>query len=323
MDRKLFLFVLAVALSSALACGVAPQQAAIRYDFYFLCLSDNPLTDEALAGVIEGLAAAGLARDRDYRLVVGNAHGDMPTLTSLADAAANGNYDLVFVSSTPALQAAMRRITRTPVVFTNSANPVEAGVGESLVRHKTNVTGVCSRVDMSPMGRVIRAMMPRAKRIGTLFTPAEVNSVSYRDALEQAATGAGIELVSVPINSAGDIPDAVRALGGRKVDAICQLADNLVGAGMAGVIKGAQDARLPLFAFLAEAETAAVATQVIDFRQCGVDAAGMAMRILGGVSPADIPITPHPRTRMVANRAAAAKFGLAVPTDLDGGVRVR
>jgi len=323
MNRGIQRIAFVMALLLAFGCGRAPESASTRYDFYFLCLSDNPLTDEALAGVIEGLSAAGLARDRDYRLTVGNAQGDMPTLTSLADAAASGNYDLVFVSSTPALQAAIKRITRTPIVFTNSANPIEAGAGASLVDHKPNVTGICTIVDMSPMTAIIRAMMPPAKRIGTLYTPAEVNSVSYRDALASAATGAGLELVSLPINSAGDIPDGVRALAGRRIDAICQLADNLVGAGMAGILKGAEDARLPLFGFLAEAETAAVATQVIDFRQCGVDAAGMAVRILGDVSPADIPITPHPRTHLVVNREAAARFGLAVPTDLDGGVRVR
>ncbi len=281
--------------------------------FCFIGLSDNPLTEAALAGVSDGLTAAGMVRDRDYTLTVSNAQGDMATLTTMVTAADAAGYDLIFISSTPALQAATQRITSTPVVFTNSATPLAAGAGRTFTDHQPNITGICSMVDMAPMVAAIRRVMPECRTLGTLFVPTEVNSVSYRDALDTACRAAGLTLVSVPVSTSAEIADAATALCSRDIDAVCQIADNCVGAGMAGVIAAARQSRKPLFGFLDETQNEAVASLLIDFRQCGYDAAGLARQILAGTPPAAIPIVPHPQTRMVYNREKAAAFGLTVP----------
>ena len=72
---------------------------------------------------------------------VRNAQGDMATLSTMIDAAVSDQTDLLLVSTTPALQAALRRAGKHNVVFSLVANPVIAGAGKSNKDHAPNVTG--------------------------------------------------------------------------------------------------------------------------------------------------------------------------------------
>jgi len=92
----------------------------------------------------------------------------------------------------------------------------------------------------------VRQCLPKAKRIGTLFVPAEVNSVFYKDELLKAAARVGFEVEIVGVSSSGEVADAALALCGCNVDVLCQISDNLTGASFASIAQAAKRARLPL-----------------------------------------------------------------------------
>jgi len=60
----------------------------------------------------------------------------------------------------------------------------------------------------------LRQCLPQAKRIGTLFVPAEVNSVFYKDELLKAAARLGMEVELVAVSNSSEISDAAIALCG-------------------------------------------------------------------------------------------------------------
>ena len=90
----------------------------------------------------------------------------------------------------------------------------------------------------------LRQCLPKVKRIGTLFVPAEVNSVFYKDELLKAAKQLGLEVELVGVSSSGEVADAALALCGRNVDAICQISDNLTGASFASISQAARRSRI-------------------------------------------------------------------------------
>jgi hypothetical protein len=96
-------------------------------------------SDECQHGMRDGLAAE-LQEGIDYELIVRNAQGDMPTLSSLVDAALGDGSDLILTLSTPTLQAAVQRVKSTPIVFSFSSNPLGAGAGTTYEQHLPNVT---------------------------------------------------------------------------------------------------------------------------------------------------------------------------------------
>src|SRR5262249_53720807 len=157
---------------------------------------------------------------RDLEFRVRNAQGDMAALSTMIDAAVSDQSDLLVVSSTPTLQAALRRAGNHNVVFSLVANPVIAGAGRNNQDHAPNVTGAYIPAPHLEGLTALRQCLPNARRIGSLFVPAEVNSVFYKDELLKAATGLGLEVDLVAVSNSSEIPDAAIALCSRNLDAV-------------------------------------------------------------------------------------------------------
>ncbi len=238
-------------------------------------------------------------------------------LNMLVDGALTDGADLMIAVSTPVLQAAIQRGRHVPTVFDYVANPIIAGAGESDRRHLPWVTGVYIMSDFSGMISAIKECNIGVRRIGTLFCPAEINSVYFRDELVKAAQNDGFDVVSVPANTSGDMPDAAMALCGRNIDAICQISDNLSSAGFSSVVKAANQAHLPLFVFQSkQAESGAVLAIARDFIDAGRSTGAMAARIVRGTSPAQIPFQHSNATKIIINMDAARRLNMKIPQSL-------
>lgn len=273
--------------------------------------------EDAELGIRAGLAEAGLAEGRDVELRIRNAQGDMPTLSTLVDAAISDGTDLVMTLSTPTLQAALRRATDVPVVFTFVADAVAAGAGKNSQDHLPNVTGVTTVSPYVELVSVARECLPRLRRAGTLFVPAETNSVFNRDRLAEVARDAGIELESVPVNSITEMSDAADALCSRGLDAILQVGSNLTSSGFASLGQAARRCRTPLFGVLSsDADNGAAVVVARDYREAGRMAAGLAVRVLRGESPARIPFASLEVTKLLVNQQAARELGLEIPASV-------
>lgn len=278
---------------------------------------ETPNVEINRKGIIDGLAKAGLVDGRDLELRIRNAQGDMAALNTIMDATASDGTDLLITATTPALQAALQRAGRRPVVFSLVANPMVAGAGRSEQDHLPNVTGAYVTAPHQEGLEALRLCLPGVRRIGTLFVPAEVNSVYYKDELVKAARALGIEVELVGVSSSGEISDAAMALCSRDIEAVCQISDNLTGASFASIAQAARRARLPLLGFASgQATSGAFMTVSRDFYDGGLATAGMAARVLRGESPAGMPFQPVATIRYVFNTAAAAEVGITIPEEL-------
>jgi ABC-type uncharacterized transport system substrate-binding protein len=273
--------------------------------------------EESEEGVMAGFRESGLVEGRDYTLSRRNAQGDMATVSALVDAAISERADLLVTFSTPTLQAAMQRARNVPIVFTYVSSPHAAGAGKSDDEHVPNVTGVYMRPAYDEMIALIRQVLPAVKTLGTLFVPAEVNSVFNRDLLRDAARKAGLSLVDVPANTSSDVPDASLSLAARRPDAICQIPGNLTASAFPTVQQAAARARLPVFAFQSsQARGGAIVTLSRDYRDAGRQSAALAVRVMRGERPAKMPFQAVSGTRLIANPDAARRIGITLPSSL-------
>jgi len=159
--------------------------------------------------------------------------------------------------------------------------------------------------------------LPGTKRIGTLYVPGEVNSVYYKDQLVATAKQFNLEVEAVGVSSSGEVPDGALALCGRGIDVFCQISDNLTGASFASIGQAAKKSRIPLIGFATgQARHGAFMTLSRDFYDNGVSSARLAMRVLRGENPAQIPFEPVLKTRFTLNLAAAGQLGIAIPENL-------
>jgi len=270
--------------------------------------------EETEKGIKAGFKEAGLVPGRDYVLRVRNAQSDMPTLSTLADAAVTEGTDLVMTLSTPTLQAALQRVRKVPIVFTFVANAVAAGAGRSNEDHLPNVTGVPTMSAYEELVATVRECLPQVRRIGTLFVPSEVNSVYNKDRLTAAAREHGIEVVAMAANTSAEISDAALALCTQPIDAVVQVAGNLTTVAFASITQAARRARLPLFGSLtSNIHDGATVVVARDYFEGGREAGLMAARIMRGESPADIPFQPLRATKTLVNVEAARAAGFMPP----------
>jgi ABC-type uncharacterized transport system substrate-binding protein len=325
--RRLALGISLLALASALLllsdwrgrshAGATTGATKRTSEIYLFSYVESPNEEEARRGVMEGLRDGGLAEGRDFKITTHNAQGDMATLNGLADAAVSSSADLVCTLSTPALQAAVRRVRDRPVVFGLVANPILAGAGRSATDHLPNFTGAYVVAPFDEMMPVLRACLPSARKVGTLFVPAEVNSVFYKDRFDAAAKRAGWVLETVGVNTSADVSDAAAALCGRGIDVLCQISDNLSSSTFPTIALAAQKAHVPLFAFASsQARQGAAVVLARDYAQGGRDSGLLAAQVLKGRDPATVPFQATEKTRFLINLDAAHGFGLQIPKEL-------
>ncbi len=294
--------------------AVAPKK---KWKIAIITYNETPPSEETLAGMTEAWGHSALKEGVDYELKIQSAQGDMSAIGGMMDAAVTNGSDIIVPLSTPTLQTALHRVRNTPIVFTLVANPIVAGAGTSYEKHLPNVTGVAVLGPYPEMIDLLEKYYPNIKHIGTLFCPAETNSVDLKDSLEALCKKHGIVLDAVAANSSAEFADAALSLASRKIDAIVQISDNLSSAGFTALAKAARQAKKPLFSLNSTTVPMGAAVALgRDYHDAGITTVHLLERVMNGESTADIPFTLPPRTVLVVSPANAKAVDMEIPDDL-------
>jgi ABC-type uncharacterized transport system substrate-binding protein len=304
----------APAATPAPAAATGPSK---KWKIAVVLYNESPPAEETLEGMADGWKASSLEEGRDYTIKVRSAQGDMSAIAGILDAAVTEGADIIVPLSTPTMQTAINRIRKTPIVFSLVADPMIAGAGKSYEDHLPNVTGVAVMGPFGEMLDLLQKYYPQYKRLGTLFCPAEVNSVGLKDALEAECKKRGFTLEAVAANTPGELPDAALSMVSRPIDAVVQISDNLSSSGFTAITKAARHARKPLFSLNSTMvpQGAAIAMGR-DYHAAGEATVGMIERVIRGENPADIPIILPPKVVRVISLPNAKAAGMAIPEEL-------
>jgi putative tryptophan/tyrosine transport system substrate-binding protein len=292
------------------------SHGAKHWKIYFILYNDVLDSEQAMDGARTALRE-NFSEGRDYEIKVLNAQGDMTTVSALIDAAVTDNANLIVTFSTPTLQAAIRRAGTTPVVYAYVANGLFAGAGKTETDHLPNITGVNSAAADREMMKLLREYFPGYHKLGTLFVPSEVNMVYQLGKTEKAASEFGFEIVSVPVSTATEVPDAAAALASRHIDAIMQIPGNLTVSAFSSISEAADRAHLPVFVFMqGQVRQGALVALARDFHDSGYASGLLAVRVMRGESPGNIPIEQYLQTSLIVNLDSARKLRMQLPRTL-------
>jgi len=299
--------------------GGCRKAAPELYTFGIFQITDAPTLNEARKGFIQALTDKRLRDGVNVRLVVRNAMGDLGEARRIAQEYVNQKTDMIIALSTQCLQAAMMAGPRVPVIFASVANPQLLGVGRSYEDHSRNITGVASTAPIKQALALIREVLPKARRIGTIWTPAELNSEYYLRLLREGAGELGFEVVAVPVANISEVLLSGQMLLNRKVDLIFPISDNTINASFESLGRLARDNSLPLFGgsplFTRLGACAALGW---DFFEMGYKAGEIASRVKDGEAPGSIPLQSMSRVRLHLNLAAAKLQGVEFPPQIVG-----
>jgi len=301
----------------ALLFGACNKQAPDLYTFGVFQITDAPTLNAARKGFYQALLDEGMRDGVNVRLLVRNAMGDLAEARRIAREFVDQKVDMIVALSTQCLQAAMTAAPRAPVVFASVANPHLLGVDKSAAALGRNITGVASTAPIGQTLAFIREVMPRAKRIGTIWTPTELNSEYYLQVLREGAAALGFEVVAVPVANINEVFLSGQILLNRKVDLIFPISDNTINASFESLGRLANENSVPLFGgFPLFTRQGACAAMGWDFFEMGYKAGGIAARIKNGAGPGSIPIQSMSRVRLHLNLDAAKRQGVEFPAEV-------
>jgi ABC-type uncharacterized transport system substrate-binding protein len=278
---------------------------------------DSPNAELAREGVMDGLAKSGLVLGKDFELRRRVAQGDMATLASIIDTTITQGTDLMITISTPTLQTALARGRGTPLVFTMVSSPFIVNAGRTDTDHLPFLTGAYLDQPVKEVLEALRQFSPPVRRIGTLYSPAELNAEFNKQQLERAAKAAGLEFEAVAVTNTSEVTEAALSLASRRIDVLTQIADNIVASSFPALMEAARRVRLPVTAYSpAFADMGPVLILARDYRDNGVESGRMAARVLRGESPGKIPFVSVPTLNYIVNLKAAQAFNVQLSPQL-------
>jgi putative ABC transport system substrate-binding protein len=271
----------------------------------------------SIEGLREGLRATGLEEDRRVALLLRNAQADVAAAEAAARALERDDkVDVIVAIGTSTARAVKRATTEVPIVFAAGTDPVAAGLVESIATPGGRLTGFYSlTVDLTAKRlELLREIVPKLRRIVTLYDPRTPGAVTSLAAAREAAGKLNIEVVAQQVTSPEELRNRLRTLSTAEAEAYFFIADFLVINQTPLVIEAANALRLPTMATqLGAVRTGALAAYGPDFREYGRGPARYVARILAGSLPRDLPVEAVNQPALAINLKTAEAIGLDIP----------
>lgn len=317
MVKRANLVIDANGVENTKAKAVPPNPSGKKWKLAIVNYIESGPSEDTLAGMKEAWKRSKLIEGKDYTITYRSAQGDIASLNGIFDAVLTENADIVVPLSTPTLQSALQKIRDRPIVFSVIANPVVAGAGKSFTDHRPHVTGVSVLAPVEEALAMIQKHFPQYKRLGTLYCPAEANSVDLKESFEKLCKERGLTLECVAVNTSSDLADASLSLVSRPIDAVVQVSDNLSSTGFNAIAKAARQTQKPLISL--NSTTVPLGAPIAmgrDYHNCGEVTVEMIERVIRGEDPSSMPFVLPPRVFFSASPANAAAVGMSLPPEL-------
>jgi putative tryptophan/tyrosine transport system substrate-binding protein len=317
MRRREFITVIGGAAAAwPIATKAQQPQRLRRIGILMNRAADNPEGQDRLAAFHQGLQELGWGVGRNVRIETRWSEDNAdPTVKHAAELVALAP-DIVLASGTLAVTA-LQHISRTlPIVFAAVADPVGAGIVDSLAHPGGNATGfmVYEYNLAAKYLELLKEIAPNVMRVAIIRNAANPAGVAAFGALQNAAQSLGVAASPINLRDAREIERSVEAFarspnGGLVVT---QSASATVYRDV--IIAAAARHKLPaVYALRYDATGGGLISygpNIVDqFRQ----AAAYVDRILKGEKPADLPVQALTKYELVINLKTAKALGLEIP----------
>jgi len=309
---------LSAAMLAAGLIGIAQTAAADPIRIGIANFGEDPALNQAVDGFRRAFAEHGLVEGTDVVFTISHTNFDATLVPQMIARLAAEDPAVIYTLTTPVSQIAMQQLQGSdiPVVFGVVTDPVAAGLVPSWEQGGNGITGSSDRMDMDVVMDFVRAFLPAAEILGLPYNPGEANDVALLDIAEDAAGRAGLGFASVGVDAVNDIQQRITALSA-EAEVIYLPTSNLLQPAVNAVAAAARQAGVAVVNSndLPVREGIVPASIAVSYELVGFNAGEIALRIIDGTAPADIP--PHrpaaaDHLPVISERGLAA-FGLDLP----------
>jgi putative ABC transport system substrate-binding protein len=266
-----------------------------------------------------GMAALGYTEGRNLTVDAWWADGSVPRLEQMRDDILRRKPDVIVTQGGVALGPMRHASVTVPVVFSMSADPVDAGIVVSYAHPGGNVTGITLFAAEMAGKRLafVREVLPGARRVAVIANPLHPGAQRELKSARDAAATLGLTLSYFPTPSSTELDAALADLVKARAEAVLVFSDGFALANADRLAAFSLQHRIPVVAgwtpFAQRGCLLAYGPQFVDvYRRL----ATYVDRIHRGARAGDLPIEQPTKIELVLNLKTAKALGLAMPQAL-------
>jgi putative ABC transport system substrate-binding protein len=303
---------------TAWAAGESQQRLGKTYRIGFLrifaCSDETLFTD-----LRQGLQQLGYTEGQNLKIDCRGAPGKAERLPDLATELVRLHPDVLITEGTQSTFAAQQATKTIPIVMVYAADPIAAGLVDSLGRPTRNVTGLSVNLTETIWKNleILKELAPRISRIALFTDSTQTGHMLVAHQLEAAAKTMGVRLQRIDVLTSEALDGAFAAVLNQHAEALIVQPLFIGTAAVERIVRFAIKNRLPTMTFHTPYIKAGLlmlyGTNVPDhYRR----AATYVDRILRGANPTDLPIEQPVDYHLVINQQTARALHLEIPRSL-------
>lgn len=264
----------------------------------------------------EGLRDLGHVEGRSVAIEVWSGDGSGERVGQMAAEIVGSRPDVVVAAGGLALFPLVRAGVKLPIIYSVSADPVEARIAESFARPGGHLSGI-SVFALSLVGKrleLIREIRPEAKRVAVVCNPQHPGEHKELAAAREAASKLGLEVRYFPANTAAALDAALAEVARGRDDAVLAFADGFTLSFAGRFAAFSLEHRIPAvggWAQFARAGNLMIYGPV--FADVYRRLAFFVDRVRKGASPGDLPVELPTKVELIVNLKTAKAIGITLP----------
>jgi ABC-type uncharacterized transport system substrate-binding protein len=319
MRRREFIAVLGGVAAWPLGANAQKRERIRRIAILLPATPDDPEFQARVGALLQGLQQLGWSIGQNVRIDTRWATANANDIHKQASELALQAPDIIVAHGTSTVRPMLQETHTIPIVFPVAADPVGAGLVNSLARPGGNVTGFMVN-DYSISGKwleLLQQISPNLNRVAVLRDPTQGSGVSEFAVIQAMAPSLRVEVNAINVRDPAEIERAVVAFSNVSGGGLIVTSGGSAIIHRDLIIRLASQRKLPTVYFehlfvSAGGLMSYGASEVDQYRQ----AASYVDRILKGEKPADLPVQTPTKYELAINLKAAKEIGLTVPPSL-------
>lgn len=261
----------------------------------------------------------GYVEGKDFFFEYRSAENKIERLPALAEDIVRLKVDVLIASSTAEAMAAKNATSTIPVVFTQVADPVNAGLIDSLARPGGNITGLTTIAGVLAGKRLelLKETLPRLLRVAVLWNPEDPGSRQQWNESQLVGRELGLQTHSMEASITEQLETAFKGAAKTRSAALAVTQSALFDPTKSKIPDLALKYHLPSISIRGEfVATGGLMSYGPDRTEPFRRAAAMVDKILKGAKPADIPVERPTKFELAVNLKTAKQIGLTIPPNV-------
>jgi putative tryptophan/tyrosine transport system substrate-binding protein len=317
MRRREFITLLGgAAVASPLAARAQQAAQLLRRIGILSGFAEDPLVESEL---LRTLSQLGWDNGRNVQIDLRWGAGNIDRIKMMAKELVASQPEIIITVGTPATVAVQRETRTIPIIFLIVADPVGAGIVDSLARPGGNTTGLGNPEGTfgGKLLTLLKRIAPRMRRAAAMFNPdtAPGRGLYYLGSFQAAARSLAIAPLIAEVRNDGDIERVITTLGQEEAGLVA-LPDNFMFTHRGTVIGHSIRNNVPTIYDKDFAKEGGLLQYGASFPDMYRRVPSYVDRILRGAKPGDLPVELPTKYEFVINLKTARAIGLDVSLDM-------